>query len=137
MSGALFGEDAGSRDASTNLDWPEEEGCEYFSALIMDGECVCFLAGSGGEVVGYLAGRLKAGSTLRPVRVAELESMYVREGHRGLGVGEALAGEFMRWGRSKGARRASVTAHAANERAIRFYKRIGFLPMRVSLEMCP
>jgi len=34
----------------------------------------------------------------------------------------------------EGAERATVTAHAANGRAIRFYERCGFRPRSVSLE---
>ncbi len=134
LSAALFREDAGSRDPSTNLGWPEEEGHEYFSALVADGDYVCLLAESGGERVGYLAGRIKKGDALRPVKAAELESMYVREGFRSCGFGAGLAGEFFRSAAEKGAERVSVTAHAANGRAIKFYESLGFRPMRVSLE---
>lgn len=135
MSGALFEEDAGIRDPSTNILWPEEGGHKYFSSLIADRKSrVCFLAESGGEVVGYLAGRLEEGGALRPVKVAELESMYVRKGRRSLGVGASLAAEFVRWAGDEGAERLSVTAYAANGRAISFYESLGFRPMRLSLE---
>ncbi len=136
LSGALFREDAGSRDPSMNLGWPEEEeGREYFSALVTDEDRVCLIAESGGEVVGYLAGRMGEGDTLRPVRIAELESMHVREGFRSGGVGASLAAEFLRWAAGKGAERSSVTAYAANVRAISFYESLGFRSMRLSLEM--
>jgi ribosomal protein S18 acetylase RimI-like enzyme len=135
LSGALFREDAGSRDASMNLGWPEEEGREYFSALVSDRNCVCLVAESGGEMVGYLAGRMEKGDSLRPVKMAELESMYVREVFRSGGVGAGLAAEFLRWAAGEGAERVSVTAYAANGRAISFYGNLGFCPMRLSLEM--
>lgn len=135
LSGALFREDAGSRDPSTNLGWPEEEGHEYFSALVSGTNCVCFFAESGGEIVGYMAGRMKEGHTLRPMRIAELESMYVREEHRSLGFGAKLAAEFLRWAEGKGTERSSVTAYATNDRAISFYECLGFRPMRLSLEL--
>lgn len=134
LNGGLFREDAGSRDPFANPGWPEEEGHEYFSALISGGDCVCFLAESGGEAVGYLAGRLGAESTRRPANVAELESMYVREGCRSFGVGASLADGFFCWAAGKGAERVSVTAYAANGRAIKFYESLGFRPMRLSLE---
>lgn len=134
MSGALFREDAGEGDSCTNLDWPEEEGREYFSGLIADEDNVCLLAEYGGKAVGYLAGRMKAGDTLRPVKLAELESMYVWGERRGRGTGASLVGEFLRWAGEKGAERSSVTAYAANERAIRFYESLGFRPLSLSLE---
>jgi ribosomal protein S18 acetylase RimI-like enzyme len=135
LSGALFREDAGSRDPSTNVGWPEEEGHEYFSDLIADENSICLLAEAGREVVGYLAGRMEEGDALRPVRIAELESMYVRRDFRSGGIGGDLANEFFRRAKAGSGERLSVTAHAANERAINFYKSLGFHPVRLSLEM--
>jgi len=63
-----------------------------------------------------------------------LESICVRENQRSSGVGTKLVEEFIGWAGSQGAGRVSVTAYAANERAIRFYERFGFRPRSVSLE---
>ena len=135
MSSALFREDAGQRDPFVrSLGWPEEEGLGYFAGLVGGDEAICLLAVSAGEVVGYLAGRVGERTTLRLVEVAELESMYVLEGYRGQGVGARLVDEFLGWAGSRGAERASVVAYAANERAIRFYRRAGFSPRSVTLE---
>lgn len=134
LSSALFREDAGRRDPSTNLDWPSEEGREHFAGFVGQERRLCLIAESAGEMVGYLAGYVSEGSSLRPVRVAELESMYVRVGHRGRGIGASLVGEFLRWAGARKAERVSVTAYAANERAIRFYRREGFRTRSISLE---
>lgn len=135
LSAALFREDAGSRDASVNPGWPAEEGWEHFAGFVASESRLCLISGSGEEIVGYLAGYVKDGSTLRLVKVAELESMYVREEYRGRGVGAKLVGEFLEWAGDRGVERVSVTAYAANERAIRFYRREGFWEKSVSLEM--
>ncbi len=58
LSAALFREDAGRRDPRANLNWPREEGQEYFAGLVASTGSLCLLAEVGGEVVGYLAGRL-------------------------------------------------------------------------------
>lgn len=134
LSSALFREDAGQRDPFVNLNWPEEEGWEYFADLVTGDRSLCLLAEFAGEAVGYLAGRVGKRTALRPVKVAELESMYVWEGHRGRGVGARLVDEFLRWAESRGAERVSVVAYAANERAVHFYQRSGFRPKSVSLE---
>ena len=134
LSGALFREDAGQRDPFVSLGWPEEEGLGYFAGLVGGDEAICLLAEFAGRTVGYLAGHMGEGTTMRPVRVAELESMYFREGYRDRGVGARLVDEFLAWARSRGAERASVVAYAANERAIRFYRRVGFSPRSVTLE---
>ncbi len=95
---------------------------------------MCLVARSAGEIVGYLAGYVKDGTSLRPVKVAELESMYVRGEYRALGLGGRLMERFMQWAGVQEAERVSVTAYAANSRAIRFHERSGFQPKSLSLE---
>lgn len=135
LSSALFREDAGTRDPLTNLDWPGEYGHRHFAELLGPGRSVCLVAEASGVAVGYLAGYVRERSPLRPVAVAELESMYVREGARGRGVGAGLVRRFLGWAGMRGAQQVSVTAYASNERAIRFYERIGFQPRSLALEM--
>ena len=60
--------------------------------------------------------------------------MYVAEAHRGGGLGRDLVGRFRAWARNRGAGQISVTAYAANGRAIRFYERVGFAPKNITLE---
>jgi GNAT superfamily N-acetyltransferase len=135
LSIALFAEDAGQRDPYTDLDWPRREGREYFGGLLSGPTTRCWLAEVDGRVAGSLVGRINRESTVRPVRVAELESMYVRPEYRCGGVGSALVAEFLEWARGRGAQRAAVTAYAANERAQAFYARNGFKPKSVHLEL--
>ncbi len=135
LSIALFAEDAGQRDLYTDLGWPEREGREYFGGLLSGPSTRCWLAEVDGTICGSLVGRINRDSTVRPVRVAELESMYVRPEYRSAGVGAALVAEFFEWARSRGAQRAAVTAYAANDRAIAFYERNGFQPRSVHLEV--
>lgn len=134
LGSALFQEDAGTRDPYVNQEWPEKEGCEYFADFLSRPGTSCLLAGSSGLIVGYLAGYIKERSSLRPVKVAELESVYVREAYRGRGVGMELARKFFSWAESGSVERISVTAYASNGQAIRFYERLGFRPKSLTLE---
>jgi GNAT superfamily N-acetyltransferase len=136
LSDALFWEDAGSRDPTMNLEWAAQEGRGYFADLLADDTAACWLAEHvpSGDAVGYLASRLGEANSLRAVRVATLESMYVRGEFRGRGVGSRLVERFLSWARERGAQRASVTAYAANNGAIRFYEREGFSPKNLTLE---
>src|SRR3954447_26806323 len=95
----LFAEDAGQRDPYTDLDWPKREGHPYFSKIIQDSTTSCFLAEVDGVLAGQLVDRITRESSLRPVRIAELESMFVRPEYRGRGVGAALVAEFFGWAR--------------------------------------
>lgn len=135
LSLALFQEDAGQRDPFMNLNWPNEEGDEHYGRLVAGEESLCLLATAGQTPIGYLAGYLWDGGTLRPLKMAELESMYVQQEWRGRGVGRRLVAEFLQWARRKRVQRVSVTAFAANTRAVDFYCELGFEPKSVSLEM--
>ena len=61
LSAILFQEDAGERDPTVNLCWPEDEGREYFAGLVDGESSACLLAEIGGDVMGYLVGRLRGG----------------------------------------------------------------------------
>jgi ribosomal protein S18 acetylase RimI-like enzyme len=134
LAAALFAEDAGAHDEYTDLEWPAREGREYFGGLLDGPASRCFVAEVDGTVCGLLIGRITRDTTVRPTRAAELESMYVRPGYRSAGVGSALMAEFMDWARARGAKLAGVTAFAANDRAIAFYRRHGFAPKSLHLE---
>ncbi len=135
LNHALFQEDAGQRDPFMNLNWPQEEGDEYFSKLIRSERSLGLLAEAEGKVIGYLVGYLRRSSSLRPVKMAELESMYVREAYRGQEVGQQLVQKFLEWARERGAERVSVTAYVANERAVAFYEKLGFTAKSLALEL--
>ncbi len=132
---ALFQEDARQRDPFMNLNWPREEGHEYFSKLLKSEKSLGLLAEADGEAIGYLIGYMRRSSSLRPVKLAELESMYVQEEYRGQGIGQQLVERFLEWVREQGGERVSVTAYAANERAIAFYRKMGFTPKSLTLEL--
>ena len=135
LNHALFQEDAGQRDPFMNLNWPQEEGHEYFSKLMRSERGLGLLAEAEGKVIGYLVGYLRRSSSLRPVKMAELESMYVREAYRGQGVGQQLVQKFLEWARERGVERVSVTAYVANERAVAFYEKLGFTAKSLTLEL--
>jgi GNAT superfamily N-acetyltransferase len=64
---------------------------------------------------------------------ADLESIFVVPDRRGDGVGAALVDAFAGWARQSDAAEVTVTAYAANERAVAFYARHGFRPRSVVL----
>ena len=134
LNSSLFREDAGTRDPHTDLSWPAKHGRDHFLGLLENDDALCFLALSEENAIGYLAGYLKGPTALRPVRVAELQSMYVVSNQRNQGVGGRLVDEFLAWAWVQGADRVSVTAYAENERAVRFYERVGFESRSVTLE---
>ena len=134
LNHGLFQEDAGQRDPFMDLDWPLAHGHEYFSTLVVRDEVCCLLAEKEGRAVGYLIGYLRKPSSLRPIKLAELESMFILAEYRGSGVGSELISRFRSWCQAHDVERLTVTAYAANQRAIAFYKRHGFVPKSLVLE---
>jgi ribosomal protein S18 acetylase RimI-like enzyme len=135
LSSALFREDAGGRDPFTDAGWPAAHGRDHFLSLITRNDALCLLAKSGRTPGGYLAGYVQGPAEIRPVRVAELQSMYVEAGSRNRGVGSTSVDEFLSWARNRMAERVSVTAYASNDAALGFYARRGFRPSSATLEM--
>lgn len=135
FSHKLFQEDAGQRDPFMNLNWAPEFGHDYFRPMITDDGYLCLLAEIEEKAVGFLIGYLKKPSDVRPIKSAELHSMFVDQEVRGQKIGEALAQHFLQWAKENGSIRASVSAYAANVRAIQFYQSLGFAPKNISLEI--
>ncbi|MFD3585753.1 GNAT family N-acetyltransferase [Streptomyces sp. NPDC058683] len=133
-SGALIAEDAGTRDPSVNVNWPREHRRERFTAGIDDPDRLLLVADQDGEVVGHLTGVVAEGSTMKPIRVASLVSMYVQPAYRRKHIGRRLTGEFTARAKGKEAELAEVTAYPSNTEAIRFYESNGFAAKSVTLE---
>ena len=130
----LFQEDAGQRDPFMNLNWALDHGRDYFTQQLTNNQYRCWLAHLAGEPVGYLIGYLRPFNKLRPVQLAELESMFVLDPYRRSGLGSILVEKFFKWAKAKGCQRVSVSVYAANDRAVAFYQQKGFQPKTLILE---
>jgi RimJ/RimL family protein N-acetyltransferase len=66
------------------------------------------------------------GKQSKNAHTAEL-GVAVRKEWRGLGIGAALMEAGIRWARSVGVRKLTLGVFATNERAVRLYRRLGFV----------
>jgi GNAT superfamily N-acetyltransferase len=73
-------------------------------------------------------------SSIDANKVGGIESLFVEESYRGLGIGDALIKSALFWMDEKGAETKMVSVAAGNEEAFRFYARYGFRPRRTVLE---
>jgi ribosomal protein S18 acetylase RimI-like enzyme len=117
-------------DAET---WAERRA--LYESLFDKPDTILLLAFDGHELVGYGLAHVLAleetwiGDTWRTgERVAELESLAVRESHRGRGIGGALLDRIDEALEAKGIRDVFVGALSGNEGALRLYERRGFRP---------
>jgi GNAT superfamily N-acetyltransferase len=131
-SAALFAED-GVRDRLRNAQWPTEHGAAWIAELSVNPDALVLAAVADGIVAGHLIGFYQPASPMWLGARAELVSMYVVPGLRGKGVGSRLVADFTAWANGRGATRLHVTAHTANDAAIRFYQRHGYAPLSTEL----
>jgi len=73
-------------------------------------------------------------STLDSAMVGEIESVYVEEPYRRMGVGGRLMQNALDWMDQNGAVEKNVEVSFGNESAWGFYGRFGFLPRKTTLK---
>lgn len=115
-------------------DWAlSEESKKYFLDLI-DNQFVA-VAEIGNEVVGYLAGSIynDLSYSYYDGLTAEANNMFVKAEYRAYGIGSKLMNSFVDWCKQKNAKRVMVTALSKNEKTIKFYKKMGFYDINVTL----
>lgn len=110
-------------------------GKEYFTFRITRDDSLVLVAESGTDIVGYIAGGfIQKEDYLLSESMAEAENMFVKESHRGQGIGGRLLNEFEKWCKERKVQRIRFVASAANSGAIKLYKSLGAKEVSVTLE---
>jgi ribosomal protein S18 acetylase RimI-like enzyme len=73
-------------------------------------------------------------SSLDVEQTGEIESIYVLEAYRGMGIGDKLMKSALLWMQTKQAAKKIVIVGAGNEQAFGFYDRYGFRIRKTMLE---
>jgi len=84
----------------------------------------CLVAEVGGEYVGYITW-MKQYSTWNAKEYLYMDCLYLEDGFRGFGIGEALVNRMKDYGRGENIDLVQWQTPDFNVRAIKFYKRIG------------
>ncbi|NCN03890.1 MAG: GNAT family N-acetyltransferase [Candidatus Pacebacteria bacterium] len=122
-------------DPDLVLDWAySDEGRKYFQELVNDPDSICFVAEDNNKLVGYLAASPKLIS-YRKSRYLEVDNIGVIPTYRSHGVGKMLMDICKEWARENNYQKLYVNSYFQNEQAIRFYKKNGFNPIDISLEL--
>lgn len=83
-------------------------------------------------VVGFLSAELREGSpTFSPKTWTSIDDVYVAPEHRGYGIGRALLDGCKDWAREREADGVSLQVAAANGRARKLYRELGFREVSV------
>jgi ribosomal protein S18 acetylase RimI-like enzyme len=86
-----------------------------------------------GEAVGMAYAETRTPSRFSDERTLEISGVVVRSGHRGRGVGRALADEVARFADEIGVGWMEVKTFWPNEHAMGFWRALGFTPRVVQL----
>jgi ribosomal protein S18 acetylase RimI-like enzyme len=73
-------------------------------------------------------------TTLSSENVGEIDSIYVEEKYRSLGIGNELMKRSLKWMDEKGAKTKKVVVGVGNRGAVSFYESYGFHPRSITLE---
>ena len=92
-----------------------------------DGKLRIDLACHNVDLIGYCI------SGIREESVGEIESIFIVEEYRGLGVGDTLMQHALDWLDGQGVTLKVIDVAVGNERAYQFYARFGFYPRVTTL----
>lgn len=81
-----------------------------------------------GETVGYIV------SSLDSKKTGTVESIFVCEAYRGMGIGDELMRNALEWMNQNGAETKVIEVTVGNEQVYGFYSRYGFLPRQTLLK---
>lgn len=112
--------------AFEHLPWDEAEARRALDTLLEDGRLgEVWLAVREGETAGYFV--LSFGFSLEfRGRFALLDELFLREGHRGGGLGRRAMEQAVRACRAQGIRALRLEVEHRNTAAQAFYRRLGF-----------
>ena len=104
-----------------------------FREAIADPDARAVVAEAAGRVIGMGVGRIGAVSSLSDEPGLELTSVVVSPGHRGRGIGRAIARDLAAFARSRDVRILSLRVFSPNQEAQGFWSAIGFAPRLVHM----
>lgn len=118
-------------DNSLNINWPYEDGKEYFMSEINNQ--FVYVALDNNVIIGYLDGAIRKPFPVFKSKRAILENMIVDERYRNKGIGTILINHFKKWCQENDVEEIIVDIYAANNQGINFYKNNGFDNYQVQL----
>ncbi len=136
LNTGLFHDQSSSGDKYLDDSWPyAKDGAKFFTDSITKDDHLALVTEKDNKVIGYLTGAPNKITAWRPIKTSELTTFFILPEYRSKGVGAEMVKEFVKWSKAQGAVTARVSAYVANERGINFYKKVGFEPESLELEM--
>ncbi len=122
-------------DTHIDMNWVHSDtATKYFTDAISGDDHFVLLALSDEVPAGYIILEPKVIS-YRTIKIIEIGIIAVLPEYRSTGIGSALITEAKIWATGRGYDTMFVNSYIRNEKAIEFYKKSGFSPIDISLEL--
>lgn len=102
--------------------------------MVTNDSATGFVAEVDDEAVGYVAVCVRT-VPYRTKQYVEIENMGVMPAYRSKGIGRELVKVAQTWAKKQNADRMLVSAFSRNEKALQFYRSLGFHDFAIDLEM--
>ena len=122
----------GRPDLYTELEHPYSQ--EEFEKIVNDPETIAIVSQEEGKVTGLCIGTLRKKSGMVEMRTLYMDDLVVDRDYRGKGIASQLYREMEERGRKAGAKRLDLMVWKFNERARRFYEKIGLKVQKIGME---
>lgn len=114
------------------LNWETKKTREDIETIMKDPAKIIFLAEEeNNEIIGFIVGAVSKG-----IQDNEgLLDIYIKEDHRGCGIGTMLMDQIFDWFRSRNCKSVMINAYSDNVKGIEFYKKYGLELLGVTFKM--
>ena len=102
---------------------------QFVLEIMADPSAALFVAEEKGTLIGFVhvcVCESRSLPFLVPRRYARIDSLEVRKGYRGAGVGKRLVERAHRWAGDEGAEQVELTVWEFNQAAIAMYEKLGY-----------
>jgi ribosomal protein S18 acetylase RimI-like enzyme len=116
---------------------PRPGSCEWSeAALAAEGDALCLVATSRGEVIGYVHARVVVMDLAMfvPHTYGMIERLAVLPERRSQGVGTSLQVAAERWFAARGISTIRLSVFASNDAAVKLYARRGYVPVTLFMQ---
>lgn len=88
---------------------------------------IIFIAVDNGEIIGMVLGKIFKSMYIQGhERTGYISNLYIKEGHRGNGIGKKLTQILIDWFKSKDVVALTLELYESNKGALDFYRKFGF-----------
>ena len=129
----MYKNDEYDDDIAMNFDLTEA-GYKFFKKALTNKNGCFFIAYDGKKMVGYANGGAKEYS-YRNKRYFEIENIGVIPNYKRKGIGKRLLQKILDWTKSRNFERIHLNCYIKNQEALKFYRKLGFKEIDVSLEI--